>query len=218
MTDTNDVVERTLHALRWPGAAALTLVLAGCASLSPQQCTHADWRQIGYSDGVKGLSGAQIDEHARACAPQGIRPNLDAYLAGRAQGLASYCQPRNGFELGRSGVSHIIGDCPENLKWAFQDQYKQGSQIYAIESDLDNRRNQFSDSRKKIHRTNERIAEIKSELGRKDLTGDRRNALLGEFETQVNQKENLVHRSLELESHIERLQRQLHQKLKEFGH
>lgn len=193
------------------------LLLGGCASLTPEQCAHADWRQIGYADGVKGLSGAQIEEHARACAPQGIRPNLDAYLAGRSQGLIRYCQPENGFELGRHGASQIVADCPDNLKWTFQDQYNQGRQVYAIEYELNNRRNQLNDNRSKLHRNDERIAAIKSELDRKETANARRDTLLTEFNGLVNQKENLVHESLELEEQIDRLQRRLYQKLREPG-
>lgn len=216
-TGTADNPQQKMETFHTIGLFALTLLLAGCASLSPEQCLHADWRQIGYTDGVRGLSGAQIDEHARACAPQGIRPNLDAYLAGRAQGLTSYCQPQNGFELGRRGVAQIIGDCPENLKWAFQDQYNQGRQIYLIESELGSRRNQLNNLHKKLHHINKRIDEIKSELPKKDLSSDRRNTLLNEFDHLVNQKEKLIPESLELETHVDHLQKRQYRKLQEFG-
>jgi hypothetical protein len=196
---------------------AYTLLLGGCASLTPEQCAHADWRQIGYADGVKGLSGAQIEEHARACAPQGIKPNLDAYLAGRSQGLVSYCQPQNGFDLGRRGVSQVISDCPDNLKWAFQEEFNKGQQVYAIESELNTRSNQLQDVRHKIHHNDDRIGEIRMELAKRDLNPERRIALLNEYNRLVDQKEPLVRSSLELEGRVGYLQRRLNDKLRELG-
>jgi hypothetical protein len=69
------------------------LLLASCASLSPDQCRNADWRQIGYADGVGGLPGSRIQDHASACAKVGASPDMEAYLSGRMEGLVSYCQP-----------------------------------------------------------------------------------------------------------------------------
>lgn len=198
-------------------ALLLLLAVSGCASLSPEQCAHADWRQIGYADGVQGISGAQINEHARACAPQGIRPNLDLYLAGRTQGLVSYCQAGNGFNLGRRGVTINSGDCPENLKWNFLDQYKQGSQIYTIESELESRRNQLREHQNNIHTNEKQIGEIKAELRRKDLSNDRRNALLDELNRRIDRKEDLIHDALEREVQIDHVQHRLYQKLRELG-
>jgi len=195
----------------------LALMLGGCASLSPEQCTHANWRQIGYADGVKGLSGAQIDEHARACAPQGIRPNLDAYLAGRSQGLVSFCQPQNGFALGRRGVSQVISDCPDNLKWAFEDEFNQGRQVHAIESELHTRRNQLNDTRHRIRHNEERINEIRSELARRDLNNERRTTLLNEYNRLIDQKEPLMRTSLDLEAQVDHQQKRLQHKLRELG-
>lgn len=198
-------------------AALLTLTLAGCASLDRDQCLHADWRQIGFADGTKGWSGARIDDHAKACAEYGVRPQLNEYLAGRRQGLNSYCQAENGFELGRHGSPHNAADCVEDLKPAFLEQYHRGSQIHAIENELAERRNRIDANERETRRGDERIAAIKTAL-RGDLPGDRRAALLDEFNRLLGQKETLVRDSQLLQPEIDRLQHRLFLKLREFGH
>ncbi len=37
--------------------------------------------------------GSRIQEHASACAKIGAKPDMEAYLSGRIEGLVSYCQP-----------------------------------------------------------------------------------------------------------------------------
>lgn len=198
-------------------ALLLLLALTGCASLDRDQCLHADWHQIGYADGTNGLSGARIDDHAKACAEYGVHPKLDEYLAGRKQGLINYCQAENGFELGRRGSEHNVADCAENLKPAFLQQYHHGSQIHVIESDIASHQARISNNHRQIHRNDERIAEIRAELRASDLSADRRAALLGEFNRLVEQKDMIGRDNLWLQSDVARLQANLYLMLREFG-
>ena len=80
-------------------------LLASCASLSEEECLTGDWRSIGFADGAAGRTADYIERHREACAPSGIAPDLDAWLAGRAQGLQQYCTPQNAYSVGRSGRS-----------------------------------------------------------------------------------------------------------------
>lgn len=195
----------------------LALTLAGCASLSPQQCKNADWRQIGLTDGANGASAARIDEHAKACAEYGVRPNLDAYLRGRSQGLLNYCQAENGFALGRHASEHNVADCPENLKPAFLDQYHRGSQIHSLEEEIRNYQYRIDRNRKEIRHDDERIAEIKTELRKNGLPTDRRAVLLSEFERLVENKDALNRTSSSLQREMDRLETRVRVKLREFG-
>lgn len=196
--------------------AAVT-VLAGCATMNKDECLAANWRQIGYSDGAKGLSNKRIEQHAKACAEYGVQVNLDDYLAGRSQGLLTYCQPENGFIVGRSGEKQIATDCPEHLRSAFLEQYNHGITVHAIESDLESRRSRASLYRRKLRERDERISEIRTELDRKDLSGDRRTALLNEYNRLVEDKDYLLRQAVEQEQEANRLQHRLYQKLREFG-
>lgn len=183
----------------------MALLLTGCASLSPEQCQRADWRQIGFSDGSSGLSAARINDHAKACAEVGVRPNLDEYLRGREQGMVSYCQAENGFAIGRNGNSPNAADCPEGMKAAFMEQYRLGYQIHVIEEDLARQESRMHANQRQIRRNNDRIAAIRDELSKKDLPDDRRKALLNEFNRLVDQKDDLGRENAHLTVETERL-------------
>lgn len=192
-------------------------MIAGCASLTPEQCMHADWRQIGFSDGTQGLPGSRIDDHAKACAELGIRPDLDKYLKGRAQGLYSYCQPENGFQVGRRGDAQNAADCPDYMKPAFLDQYWRGHQIHEIEAELAQQRSRIDRNRYQIQRKDERITEIRADLKKNDLPVDRRTSLLDEFNRLVDEKNALVRKNAFLHTEAERLQMHLDMTLRTFG-
>lgn len=110
-----------------------TLLLAGCSStMSKDECRTVDWRTIGYEDGVAGRSGQQIGQHRRACAEYGVTPDLEAYRAGRAEGLQEYCRPHNGYRAGVTGAVYY-DVCPADLAPAFLAAYDSGHQLYVLE-------------------------------------------------------------------------------------
>lgn len=115
-------------------ALLATLLLGGCTSstLSKDECRTVDWRTIGYEDGVAGRSGEQIGRHRQACAEHGVTPDLDAYRAGRTEGLREYCQPRNGYRAGASGQAYY-DSCPPELAPAFVAAYDEGRELYVRE-------------------------------------------------------------------------------------
>jgi len=107
-----------------------TLLLAGCSStMNKDECRTVDWRTIGYEDGVAGRSGEQIGQHRRACAGYGVTPDLEAYRAGRAEGLREYCQPHNGYRAGVNGAAYY-DVCPADLAPAFVTAYDSGHELY----------------------------------------------------------------------------------------
>src|SRR5690242_1789389 len=79
---------------------AALLGLAGCAGMSQQACVSADWRTIGFTDGSLGRSVATIGSYRQQCGEHGVAPDLDAYRAGHAEGVQTYCRASNGFEVG----------------------------------------------------------------------------------------------------------------------
>ncbi len=128
------------------------LLVAGCASstLSKDECRTVDWRTVGYEDGVAGRSGEQIGRHRQACAEYGVTPDLDAYRAGRAEGLREFCQPNNGSLAGRAaglraccpphtgyragaGGQVYYDSCPPELAPAFLAAYDEGRELYVRE-------------------------------------------------------------------------------------
>lgn len=95
--------------------APLLLLLASCASLSEEACRAGDWEAVGFRDGAAGRSEAHVANHAEACAPVGVRPDLARWRAGRAQGLRLYCTPENAYRTGARG-SRLNPVCPARLR------------------------------------------------------------------------------------------------------
>ena len=92
----------------WPGpsgrllAAVAAFALAGCASMSPEECRVADWAEQGYKDGRSGLTPTRITEHRKACAEVGVVPDAQRYRQGWDRGVQEYCTPTNGLAQGRA--------------------------------------------------------------------------------------------------------------------
>jgi hypothetical protein len=76
--------------------AAAALVLTSCASapkMSAEQCSSMDWGALGKKDGETGQNMTALNDEITMCAAHGIKPDMDAYNAGRNEGLKSYCKP-----------------------------------------------------------------------------------------------------------------------------
>jgi hypothetical protein len=109
---------------------AVTLInvsVMGCATLSKDECLQGDWKSIGYRDGTHGYDLTRFEQHQKACADYHVSPDINAYQAGREEGLVVYCTPQNGFNLGEQ-IEYYSGICPPYLETAFLEQYEQGLQ------------------------------------------------------------------------------------------
>ncbi len=89
----------------------LALVLTGCATMSKEECVNADWQIIGFEDGASGSPPNRIGVHRKACADYGVVPDKQAYDAGYAEGLLTYCVYDYGLAAGRDG-RQANGVCP----------------------------------------------------------------------------------------------------------
>ncbi len=117
------------------------LVLVSCASISKEECQAGDWQAIGLRDGQAGRSLDYINNHFKACAEVGVRPNQSEWQAGRLQGLPMYCTPEKAYQLGRDGNS-VNNVCPASQarmlsranSWG-QDYYEVGQKIDELKSE-----------------------------------------------------------------------------------
>ncbi len=116
-------------------AIALSLLLGGCASLDKAECLNADWYAIGLEDGARGRAVERLGGHRRACAEHGIAPDTGRYLAGRAEGLKSFCTFQRGYSHGRAGQA-FADVCPAELAGAFAAGYRQGRDLYELHRQL----------------------------------------------------------------------------------
>jgi Protein of unknown function (DUF2799) len=107
----------------------IILSAAGCATMDKDECLVADWRLIGFQDGVQGKSAATIGTYRKDCADYHVAPDLDAYQAGRREGLLQYCVPANGYHLGVGGRAYNAV-CPAGMERSFRAAYSAGYDIY----------------------------------------------------------------------------------------
>ncbi|MDH5321480.1 MAG: DUF2799 domain-containing protein [Gammaproteobacteria bacterium] len=118
------------------------LALAGCASMSSEECTASDWSAVGYEDGSRGYTSDRFGGHRKACAKHGVTADFSAYQQGRTAGLIEYCQPGRGFNAGASGAQYY-GVCSADLEPEFLDAYRVGQQLYTLRSNVNSANSQI---------------------------------------------------------------------------
>jgi len=124
----------------------LPMLLSACASMDKNECLSADWYAIGVEDGARGRPLARLGEHRRACAEFGVAPQGERYLAGRNEGLKSFCTYDRGYASGRAGHGYPIV-CPGPLAAAFGAGYRDGRERYELTRRLDSVQQQIRKSK-----------------------------------------------------------------------
>jgi len=122
--------------MRRPLALLAALALAGCASMSEQECRSGDWEAVGRADGARGARPEQIDHLRKVCARHGVEPQAEAWRAGYAKGIESYCTPAGGYVSGRSatGYSKVCAGRPEEAK--FLAAFRHGQEVSALRREV----------------------------------------------------------------------------------
>jgi len=189
-------------------AMALLLLVQGCASLNKDECLVADWRLIGYQDGVVGKSSSVLGTYRKDCAEYAVVPDLDAYQAGRAEGLLVYCKADNGYRLGKSGRGYPAV-CPTHLEADFRAAYNQGREIYLARSAV-------KQTHTRIHEYQESLQELEedktcklSELVSDGLLSEERILILYEISEIEQQRADLEDEIVALEYELAERQEQL---------
>lgn len=118
--------------------AVLFAALAGCAGgMSKKECLYADWRAVGYEDGARGLDASAVSSRRTACADKArVTPDMQAYLAGRDDGLNEFCRPANGFDYGERGYRYT-GACSGRDEAVFLAAYEQGLTLHGLVANFD---------------------------------------------------------------------------------
>jgi uncharacterized protein DUF2799 len=124
----------------------MAAIVSGCASLDRSECLNANWYAIGLEDGARGRPLERLGDHRRACAEHKIAPDAERYVAGRNEGLKSFCTYERGFSQGRSGQTYA-GSCPANLAANFQSGYQLGHELYDLHRRLSEVQNQIGRSK-----------------------------------------------------------------------
>ena len=111
----------------------LAFLLSACSSVPSEKCQEADWYEIGRRDGALGTPLDQKNlEIPGLCHNSNEKFNEDLYINGRNAGLVEYCQPNNGFELGREGGNYR-SVCPPEVEQKFLESYRRGQKVRKLQ-------------------------------------------------------------------------------------
>lgn len=102
---------------------SICIVLSGCSTISKSECLATDWQQIGLEDGKKGLGAFTNSSYQESCAKHNVEIDLIAYRQGHEQGVALFCQPENGFDLGKQAYQYTVM-CPPDFIGEYEIGYK----------------------------------------------------------------------------------------------
>lgn len=121
-------------------AGTTSLVLLGCASMTPEQCKVADWYQVGLQDGRQGERPQdKLGDYAKDCAEVGVRPDGARYQAGWNAGIRDFCTPFSGWREGTQGRSYKSGACRGQMgEWPFEQALRNGLEVHRTEQSLRN--------------------------------------------------------------------------------
>ena len=184
---------------KWTGILLSLLVigLAGCATMSGDECATSDWTAVGYEDGSRGYTSERFGKHRKACAKHGITADFEAYQQGRGQGLVEFCQPGSGFDLGVNGGQYN-GVCSVELEADFLDAYRVGQQLYTLRSKVSSANTQIYNKKHELEDIEDQITHSEALLIGDQTTIEDRVLLLADLK-------RLSERTGELEIEIEAL-------------
>jgi ribosome modulation factor len=189
---------------------AVLILLQGCATLDRDECKLADWRLIGYQDGVAGKSAARVGEYREDCAKHAVVPDLDAYRAGREEGLQQYCTASNGYRLGNAGRG-FAAVCPTALEDDFREAYNAGRKLYLARSAVNKTHSQLKQHKRTLTNLEDDRAQKLAALIADDLKADQRVMIVYEL-NELQQEMNSVEDELvDLEHDLEKQQTRLDQ-------
>ena len=189
---------------------AVLILLQGCATLDKDECQLADWRLIGYQDGVAGKSAAVVGDYREDCAKHAVVPDLDAYRAGRREGLQQYCTASNGYRLGNAGRG-FVAVCPTALEGDFREAYNAGRKLYLARSAVNTTHSHIKQRKRTLTNLEDDRAQKLVALIADDLKTDQRVMIVYEL-NELQQEMNSVEDELvDLEHDLAKQQTRLDQ-------
>lgn len=205
------IVKRIRRQFRMSASAAclsFLLIFSGCATMGKNECLNAQWRNIGYEDGVRGYRATRLAKHRQACADYGISPDLDEYTAGRRLGLAEWCTAANGFYQGRRGRVYK-GVCPPELEGSFLSGMNHGREVYSYNREIDKREKHLREAHDDLFTMDEEIDSLEEELIIGEAGHHRRRLILDELRALEREREYLSQSIAEDEQRLESMKNTL---------
>ena len=186
------------------------VLLHGCATLDKDECMLADWRLIGYEDGVAGKSSTAVGEYRKDCAKHAVVPDLAVYRTGREEGLLEYCQADNGYRLGNAGRS-LATVCPTALQGDFRDAWNNGRKLYLARSAVNKTYSRINDRKQTLSSLEENRAQKLAALIADGLKADQRVMILYELSELQQEMHGVEDEIVDLELDLEDQQVRLDQ-------
>ena len=114
---------------------ALAMLMASCATMSPEECQLAQWHEVGQRDGARGEPLSLLSSRVEDCAKVNVVVDTQAYNDGRTAGLGSYCRIENAVPVGLSGATYA-GVCPPSVEPAFVYRYQVARAVYVLRNEV----------------------------------------------------------------------------------
>jgi hypothetical protein len=184
------------------------LLLQGCASIGRDECQVADWYTVGLEDGARGAAPDAIARYRKACAEHGVTPDLNAYMSGRAEGLASFCTPGSGFNVGAQGGAYA-GVCPPELESAFLEAYGSGRKLYELEVAANEAEYRLASAQDELAHVRKTIAGKQAALVAGEATTEERLQMALDIRDLARREEELARGLGGLEREVEKRNKQL---------
>lgn len=113
----------------------VTLFLTSCATISENECRSVEWYNLGYNDGAQGRNSGRIIKYRKECPKFGVVVDNTLYQKGYEEGIKKYCNPINGYNLGRRGRAYR-GICTGPSAKEFLEYYEKGYKIFKHEEHM----------------------------------------------------------------------------------
>ena len=190
----------------------IALFLSSCSTLNQNECKAADWKTIGYTDGVRGYKASRIDKHRSACAEYKIQPNLDIYTKGRYEGLKQYCTSATAYKKGISGYNYN-GVCSDHNEKIFLDAHNHGLIIYHAKNKLKKLEDKYAEEEhyiiqleRKLHRKEDRLVSGKLPKDKAIKVLNRTKEIsqeLIELKSHLLDLDNIIHNQTQYIKHLQ---------------
>ncbi len=144
-----------------------SILLSGCATMSKDECLHADWYIKGLEDASQGYSLSRVAEHGKACARVKVIPVMRDYEDGHKKGARLYCVPEKGYSAGRDG-SEYHGICPQDLEGQFLHAYRDGQELYNIERSINNLTSEIDSNQMRIQSNYNEIQALQYDISERN--------------------------------------------------
>ncbi|MBC7918260.1 MAG: DUF2799 domain-containing protein [Rhodoferax sp.] len=121
----------------YPLVLAAMVLLAGCESMSKQECQVADWQRVGFNDGASGQSERRLAAYTEDCGEAGVKPDAEAYRRGWDSGILRFCTAANGWREGVQGHSGKNAVCQAQPGYETFTRYLEaGMQVYRTQEQM----------------------------------------------------------------------------------